>query len=111
MPVSREYRDFVLEQLRALVPVTSRAMFGGVGVYADGLFFALLDGDTLYFKTDERTRGDYESRGLEPFRPFGPESKPMGYHPAPAELLESPDLLRPWLEQALEVARRARKRR
>jgi DNA transformation protein len=111
MPVTPEFRDYLLEQLRMLVPVTSRAMFGGVGVYADGLFFALIDDDTLYFKTDERTRGDYESRGLQAFRPFGPESKPMGYHQAPAELLESPELLRPWLEQALEVARRARRKR
>nr|NIP80091.1 transcriptional regulator [Gemmatimonadota bacterium]NIQ54991.1 transcriptional regulator [Gemmatimonadota bacterium]NIU75186.1 transcriptional regulator [Gammaproteobacteria bacterium]NIX45007.1 transcriptional regulator [Gemmatimonadota bacterium]NIY09231.1 transcriptional regulator [Gemmatimonadota bacterium] len=42
--VSDDYRDFVLDQLRRATPaaVTWRAMFGGIGVYADGLFFALM---------------------------------------------------------------------
>jgi DNA transformation protein and related proteins len=111
LAVSAEYREYVLEQLGRLSPVTSRAMFGGVGVYSDGLFFALMDDDLLYFKTDERTRGDYERVGMGPFRPFGPDSKPMGYHQVPAELLETPDLLRPWVEQALSVARAARRKR
>ena len=111
MPVTPEFREYVLEQLRRVAPVTSRPMFGGLGIYGDGLFFALVDDDTLYLKTDETTRGEFEARGLEPFRPFGPEARPMGYHQAPADLLESPELLRPWVEQALSVARRARRRR
>ncbi len=56
MSVSNDYRDFVLEQLAPAGRVTSRAMFGGVGLYLDGLFFALIDDDTLFFKTDDATR-------------------------------------------------------
>lgn len=111
MPVSPEFREYALEQLRGVAPVTARSMFGGVGVYSDGLFFALLDDDTLYFKTDEASRGDYEARGMEPFRPYGPGAAAMAYHQVPGELLESAQLLRPWMEQALEVARRARRKR
>lgn len=111
MAVSRDFREYVLEQLGRVAPVTSRAMFGGVGVYSEGLFFALLDDDRVYFKTDDDTRADYERAGMEPFRPFGEEAKPMRYHELPGELLEDPDRLRPWMEQALAVARSARRRK
>ena len=51
MAVSSDYRDFVLEQLVPLGQVTARRMFGGVGIYANGLFFALIDDDEV----DEET--------------------------------------------------------
>jgi DNA transformation protein len=34
-------------------PVTIRKMFGGYGVYHDGLMFALVADDTLYLKADD----------------------------------------------------------
>ena len=111
MAVSAEFRAYVLEQLGRVAPVTSRAMFGGVGVYSEGLFFAVMDDDLVYFKTDDSNRGDFEAAGKRPFQPFGEDSKPMGYHELPGEQLESPDELRPWMEKALAVARRARGRK
>jgi DNA transformation protein len=111
MPVSADFHAFALEQLGQVTPVTSRRMFGGVGFYADDLFFALADDDTLYFKVDDVTRGDYEAEGMAPFRPFGPESPPMGYWELPAGLLDSPEELAPWMTKALEVARRAASRK
>lgn len=111
MAVSREYREYVLEQLGRVVPVTARAMFGGVGIYSDGLFFALMDDDLLYLKTDDTNRPDFEAAGKGPFRPYGEDSQAMGYHELPGELLESPDELRPWVEKALAVARSKRKKR
>ncbi|HEV2150225.1 MAG TPA: TfoX/Sxy family protein [Longimicrobiaceae bacterium] len=111
MAVSREFRDYVLEQLGRVAPVTSRAMFGGVGIYSEGVFFALMDDDLVYFKTDDTNRPDFERAGKGPFRPFGEEAKPMRYHELPGELLEDPDQLRPWMEKALAVARSARKRK
>jgi DNA transformation protein len=58
--VSRSYRDFVVEQLERVSPVAAKAMFGGVGLYAQGLFFALIAEDRLYFKVDGDTRPDFE---------------------------------------------------
>lgn len=107
MSVSPEYRDYVLEQLARVAPVTSRSMFGGVGIYADGLFFALMDDDNLYLKVDDGNRGDFEAIGSEPFRPFGDE-RAMQYYELPADVLEDVDALRGWVEGALDVARRAR---
>ena len=108
MTVTAEYREFVLEQLGRVTPVTSRSMFGGVGVYADGLFFALMDDDTLYLKVDDSNRGDFEAAGTGPFRPFGDGQHVMQYYELPADLLEDADRLRPWVLKALDVARAAR---
>ena len=111
MSVTPEYRAFVLEQLGRVAPVTSRAMFGGVGIYSDGFFFALLDDDALYLKVDDSNRGDFERAGTGPFRPFGGDEHVMRYYELPADLLEDADALRPWVHKALDVARSARRRK
>ncbi|HEX6908869.1 MAG TPA: TfoX/Sxy family protein [Longimicrobium sp.] len=109
MPVSSEYREFVLESLGRVAPaVTARSMFGGVGVYSAGLFFALMDDDALYLKVDDTNRGDFQALGMGPFNPFGDEKHVMQYYELPADLLEDADALRPWVEKAVDVARRAR---
>ena len=109
MAVTRDDRDYVLEQLGRVGPVTARAMFGGVGVYHDGLFFALMDDDTLYLKVDDGNRAAFEEAGMGPFRPFGDE-RAMQYYELPADLLEDPERLRPWVDGALDAARRARRK-
>lgn len=108
MPVSAAFRAYILEQLNSLAPVTARGMFGGVGLYTAGLFFGLIDDDTLYFKVDDGNRPAFEAAGLEPFRPFGPDTPPMQYYEVPADAIEDPESLRPWLIGALAAARRAR---
>jgi DNA transformation protein len=106
MAFSKSYRDFVVEQLGRVAPVTARSMFGGVGLYTEELFFALIDEDRLYFKVDDSTRPDFERLGMEPFRPFG-EVNAMGYCEVPADVLEDADRLGPWMKQAIGVAARA----
>ena len=111
MAVTREYRAYVLERLGQVTPVTDRSMFGGVGLYSGGLFFALLDDDKLYLKVDDSNRGDYEEFGLSPFMPFGDASHVMSYYPLPPGVLENPEELGVWVDKAVALAERARKRR
>jgi len=111
MAVRDSYREYVLEQLGRVRPVTWRKMFGGVGVYADDRFFALLDNDTLYFKTGEANRADFESRGMRPFQPFGPGTKPMDYHELPGAVLENVAELPEWIAKAVAVAAMAKTRK
>ncbi len=106
MAVSPEYRAFVEDQLGRVVRLRSRAMFGGVGLYADDAFFALIDDDVLYFKVDDATRPRYEARGMERFQPPGMPA--MGYFRLPEGALEDVDELGSWVEEAVGVARRAR---
>ncbi len=104
MAVRDSYREYVLEQLGRVRPVTWRKMFGGVGLYADDRFFALLDNDTLYFKTGDANRADFEARGMPPFQPFGPGTKPMDYHELPGDVLENVAELGRWIAKAVAVA-------
>jgi DNA transformation protein len=106
--VSAEFRDYVLEQLRAVTPVTARPMFGGVGIYSGGSFFALIADDVLYFKVDASTRPGYEAHGSQAFNPFGKAS--MNYYALPEDVLEAEDELRTWMRDAIGVARRAKKK-
>ena len=108
MAVSAAFRAFILEQLNRLAPVTARGMFGGVGLYTAGLFFGLIDDDTLYFKVDDGNRAAFEAAGMQPFRPFGPDTPPMAYFEVPADAIDDPDALRPWLDGPLAPARAAR---
>lgn len=48
---------------------------------------------------------------MGPFRPFGEGTHPMHYHELPVDLLEEPEELRSWMEKALQVARRAKRRK
>ena len=108
MAVSKTYSDFVLEQLGRVAPVSGKAMFGGVGIYAKGLFFALIAEDRLYFKVNDETRADFERLGMEPFRPFGDDSA-MGYYEVPADIVEDISQLDSWMNKAIEVSSKAQR--
>ena len=111
MTVTNSYRTFVLEQLnRAVPPVRARAMFGGVGLYAGDVFFALIASNVLYFRTNESTRSEFESLGMPPFRPFEEHGPVMSYYQLPEEILEEPEMLRQWAERAIAGARANRRR-
>ena len=47
MAVTEGFKDFVTELLSGVGPVTIRNMFGGAGVYADGVMFAIVADDVL----------------------------------------------------------------
>lgn len=105
MAVSDDFLNFVLEQLAGLGRVRSRRMFGAVGLYADELFFGLIDDNALYLKVDDLSRGEYVSRGMGAFRPF--PDRPdysMSYYQVPADVIEDGEELVAWARTAARVA-------
>ena len=120
MAVTDEYLHYVLEQLAGLEHVTTRRMFGGVGLYHDARFFAIIAGDTLYFKVNDSNRRDYEARGADQFRPYPDRPQlSMSYYAVPADTLEDADECVLWARRSVAAAatpakpaaRRAKKRR
>lgn len=95
MAVSPSFAAFVEDQLGQVVPVRTRRMFGGLGVYSGELFFALADDNVLYFKADDENRPEFEARGMGPFRPWGDE-RALQYYQVPGDVLEDTDLLKAW---------------
>jgi DNA transformation protein len=109
MPVQQQFRDYVLEQLSGLRDVHANRMFGGVGLYSGGLFFGLIDDDTVFFKTDASNIEQYRVRNMPRFMPFPdrPEAI-LGYHQVPADVLEDAETLVSWARQSVLVAASAR---
>jgi DNA transformation protein and related proteins len=105
MPVTEDYLQYVLEQLAALGQLTTRRMFGGVGLYHEERFFGFIAGDTLYFKVNDSNRADYEARGMSRFRPFA--DKPhlsMTYYEVPADALEDAEECSLWARKSVAAA-------
>jgi DNA transformation protein len=105
MAVTDDYLQYVLEQLAGLGRVTPRRMFGGVGLYHEERFFGLIARDTLYFKVNDANRNDYESRGMDRFRPY--PNKPqlsMTYYEVPADVLEDADACMVWARKSSSAA-------
>ena len=105
--------DFIRHLLDLYVDfegVSARRMFGGTGLFRDGLMFGLVHDDTLYFKVDDEDREEYEAKGLPPFQ-YERKGKTiaLGYRQAPAEALEDEAVLAEWSRRAWEAALRARK--
>jgi DNA transformation protein and related proteins len=105
---SADFLAYVLDQLAALGGVSSRRMFGGVGLYCDELFFGLIAADVLYLRVDDANRGDYTARGAAQFRPYADRPHlSMNYFEAPVEVLEDAAELVVWARRSVEVAARA----
>jgi len=88
MAVTEGFKDFVRDLLADFGPVTIRNMFGGAGIYADGVMFAILVDDTLYLKADEASRRAFETEGMGPFtyEPAGKGPIAMPYWEVPPRL-------------------------
>jgi DNA transformation protein len=108
MAASDGFIDLLRDALSGLGTVSVRRMFGGAGVYADGLIFGLVADDTLYLKADEATKRAFEAEGQGPFV-YGGRGKAiaMSYWRIPERLLDDPDEMVGWARTALGVARRA----
>lgn len=96
------FKDYVLDQLRRLGRVEARAMFGGYGLYRSGLFFGIVHGGRLYFKTDRAGREEYRRRGMGPFRPNEKQTL-KSYYEVPLEVLEDDEELSGWAERACQT--------
>jgi len=101
------YLELLHELLQPLGTIRTRRMFGGHGVYCDGLFIAIVIDGQLYLKVDELTRPAFVAAGCEPFVYTG-KGQPiqMSYWNVPEEALDSTESMRPWAQRAIEAALR-----
>jgi DNA transformation protein len=91
--------------------VSARKMFGALGFYAGGHFFAVGDVEegAIYLKVDEVTRGRFEAAGGRPFTYPARDGSlmVMSYLTPPDAALEDPEAMLPWAILGLEAAARA----
>ena len=84
-------------------------MFGGHGIYLDGIIVAIVIGDALYLKSDADNAAAFDERALPPFVYVTKQGEriEMSYRAAPDESLESPAQMREWMQLAHGAALRA----
>jgi DNA transformation protein len=110
MPNNPEFIDHLTDLFEADAPVTVRRMFGGAGVFRDGLMFALVVDGTLYLKVDDRNRPDFEAAAMTPFTySRGEKRTSMSYWACPPHLLEDGDAFTGWARKAFDAALAGRK--
>ena len=93
----------ILDRLAALGDISARAMFGAHGLYWRGVIFGLLFRDRLYLKVDERSRPDFEARGMGMFRPNERQTL-KSYYEVPPEVLDDPEALNSWAGEVIRAA-------
>jgi DNA transformation protein len=106
------FREFLADLFDPIGGVGFRRMFGGLGIFREGLMFALVADDVLYFKTDDETRPAFEAEGCGPFTyraKDGPRS--TSYWRAPERLYDEPDEFRNWAMTAFAVAERSKEKK
>src|SRR6478609_1655271 len=101
-------REAITEMFSAFGPVVVKSMFGGAGIYADGIFFALVDDGVIYLKADDETRPRFEDEGCKQFVYQGKTREvAMSYWRMPERLYDDPEELAQWARLALAAAHRA----
>jgi DNA transformation protein len=105
MKASPEYLNFISDKLAPIGNIKSRAMFGGYGIFHEGLMFALISEDLLYFKVDDTNRDMYKKAQSQPF-PHG-----ISYWEVPSDVLEENTELQKWANVSIKIAHEAAKKK
>src|SRR5207237_5074687 len=92
------FQEHLAELFEPLGGVVFRKMFGGLGIFRDGIMFALVADDVLYMKVDGTTQAAYAAEGSGPFVYAGMRGKatPLPYWRIPERLFEEPDEFVEW---------------
>lgn len=99
--------DAIHDLFAGLGPVTIKRMFGGKGIYFNGLIIALEVDDEILLKADKVSAPEFEAAGSRQWRYTG-KSKPvdMPYWSIPDEAVDDPDAMAEWAKRAYEASLR-----
>jgi DNA transformation protein len=104
--------EFIRDLFAQFRPVTMKRMFGGAGLYADGLMFALVFDGAIFLKADEASIPEFERERSAPFTYTRAKSEgrvgraSLSYWRLPERLYDDPDELAVWAVRALAIAAR-----
>lgn len=103
-----EYVEYLEEVFEQFGPIAAKKMFGGYGIYYNGLMFALVSDDMLYLKADEENSGYFKIAGLSQFEyNKNGKSVKMSYYQAPDEIMEDREQAAVWARRSYESALRS----
>jgi DNA transformation protein len=103
---SSDFVVFIIEQLNDISGLSHGRFFGGDGLAVDGIQFAMLMGNTIYFVVNDLTRIQYEAIGSYCFSYSTKKGRVnvRKYYAVPASILENPVELTRWAKEAVCIA-------
>ncbi|WP_045836791.1 TfoX/Sxy family protein [Hyphomicrobium sp. 99] len=109
MSANDEILQILKDALERAGSVSGRRMFGGVGVYFDGIFFAIIDDGVIYLKTSEATRPVFEAEHSRAFSYMTKNGSAAlhSYWRLPERLLDDADELTEWASASVAAAKHA----
>ncbi len=107
MPAAHEFATHIVDLLYPFAPCEARRMFGGFGIFHQGLMFGLIAEGSLYLKADTETRDLFTAEGSAAFSYYkkGKECR-LSYYLAPEEFFEDSDACLHWAGLAFDAALR-----
>jgi len=107
MPEAQEFATHIVDLLDTFGPCEARRMFGGYGIFHQGLMFALIADGSLYLKADDETRELFSAENCEAFSYYKKEKEyQLSYYLAPEEFFEEQDACLRWARLAFDAALR-----
>lgn len=106
MSTSASFLEYVLSDVLGHRPnISYKSMFGAYGIYQDGIIFALIAYDALYFKVGPSNLSDFEDAGCKPFVYEG-KGKPiqMSYWTVPETVMEDHYEILDWVAKAVQAS-------
>ena len=113
MVASETYADFLREQLAPLGHLSLRRMFGKTGVFCDGVMFAMVTENTLYFRVDDHNRETFKEAEAYPPLNYAKDGAmiDLSFWRVPERLFDEPDEFITWARAALAAAHRVAAKR
>lgn len=110
MALGSALAEHVLELLAPLGAVEAKRFFGGIGIRQEGVLFAMIMDETLYFRVDAESRPRYAAAGSQPFTyATRTGSRAIeGFFTAPEDLFDEPEEMRDWARAAIATALRVK---
>ncbi len=105
------FYTYIMEEIFSPFPgITSRKMFNGYGIYKEGLIFAIIADDHLYFRADEYSAQQFKELGCAQFfyRRKGRKIL-MPYYELPEYILEDKHALGNWIQKSLFASMRKKR--
>jgi DNA transformation protein len=108
MSLTPAFIESLKDLLSFLPKLKVKRMFGGAGVYTDGLMFALADDEYLWLKFDAESEPEFAAEDLPVFSfvDRAGNAMTMSYRRAPDSVWDDPDAARHWTRLAIDATLR-----
>jgi len=118
--VTKDFHEYVIHDVLGHIEgITSKKMFGGYGLYLDGVIFGIITGgnimggEHLLFKANDTTKEKYEKLGGVQFVYDGHKTKApthMPYWTVPEEIMEDREQIEDWVYESTAISKQARRK-